>query len=112
MTALQTLEGIYRNGKVELTTIPYGVPEATPVLVTFLEAKSVSLRERGIEEAQAADLRARLATFAEDWDSPAMDIYDDPVVMTDNLATILESAIDRSIGALPMAEIDSALRHT
>jgi hypothetical protein len=32
--------------------------------------------------------------------------------MTDNLATILESAIDRSIGALPMAEIDSALRHT
>ena len=77
MTALQTLEGIYRNGKVELTGVPYGVPEATPVLVTFLENKGVSLRERGIDEAQAADLRMRLATFAEDWDSPEMDVYDD-----------------------------------
>lgn len=77
MTALQTFEGIYRNGKVELTAVPYGVPEATPVLVTFLETKGVSLRERGIDEGQAADLRARLMTFAEDWDSPEMAIYDD-----------------------------------
>ncbi len=76
MTALQTFEGIYRNGKVELTGVPYGVPEATPVLVTFLETKGVSLRERGIDEAQAAELRARLAAFAEDWDSREMAIYD------------------------------------
>ena len=77
MTALKTYEGIYRDGIVELTTVPYGVPEATPVLVTFLETKGVSLRERGIDEAQAAELRARLAAFAEDWDSPEMAIYDD-----------------------------------
>jgi hypothetical protein len=32
--------------------------------------------------------------------------------MTDNLATILEIAIDRKIGTLPMQEIDKALRHT
>ncbi len=36
----------------------------------------------------------------------------DSVVMTDNLATIAESAIDRVIGTLPMTEIDVALRHT
>ncbi len=36
----------------------------------------IDLRTRGIDEAQAADLRARLATFAEDWNSPEMDIYD------------------------------------
>ena len=36
----------------------------------------------------------------------------DSVVMTDNLATILEDAIDRKIGTLPMQEIDEALRHT
>jgi hypothetical protein len=35
------------------------------------------LQTRGIDEAQAAELRARLATFAEDWDSPEMDIYDE-----------------------------------
>lgn len=39
-------------------------------------------------------------------------LLSDSVVMTDNLATVLESAIDRVIGALPMAEIDTALRHT
>ena len=36
----------------------------------------------------------------------------DSVVMTDNLATIVESAIDRAIGSLPMTKVDVALRHT
>lgn len=36
----------------------------------------VELRERGISQAQAADLRARLKTFAEDWERPEADIYD------------------------------------
>ncbi len=36
----------------------------------------------------------------------------DSVVMTDNLATIAESEIDRVIGTLSMADIDAALRHT
>jgi len=36
----------------------------------------------------------------------------DSVVATDNLATILEAAIDRVIGVLPMTDVDTALRHT
>jgi mRNA interferase MazF len=36
----------------------------------------------------------------------------DSVVMTDNLATIAEAAVDRVIGSLPMTEVDEALRHT
>lgn len=36
----------------------------------------------------------------------------DSVVMTDNLATVAEAAIDRVIGVLPMAEVEPALRHT
>ncbi len=36
----------------------------------------------------------------------------DSVVMTNNLATIAELAIDRVIGQLPMADVDLALRHT
>jgi mRNA interferase MazF len=36
----------------------------------------------------------------------------DSVVMTDNLATIAESAIDRVIGRLSMTDVDAALRHT
>ena len=34
------------------------------------------LRARGIDEAQAAELRARLKTFAEDWERPEASIYD------------------------------------
>jgi mRNA interferase MazF len=36
----------------------------------------------------------------------------DSVVMTDNLATIGENAIDRIIGSVTMAAVDVALRHT
>ena len=77
MNALRTYEGIYRESKIELAAVPCGVRDATPVLVTFLESSVVSLRERGIGPDEAADLRARLTTFAEDWDNPDMDVYDD-----------------------------------
>ena len=36
----------------------------------------------------------------------------DSVVMTDNLATIAEAAIDRAIGRLSMTDVDTALRYT
>jgi mRNA interferase MazF len=36
----------------------------------------------------------------------------DSVVMTDNLATVADVAIDRVIGTLPMMDVDAALRHT
>jgi len=74
---LRTIEGVYRKGKIELTERPDGVGEAVPVLVTFLEARRVDLRARGIDEMQAAGLRAQLATFAADWDRAEMDVYDD-----------------------------------
>lgn len=74
---LKTIEGVYHNGKIELVEVPADVRDKTPVIVTFLEPKLIDLRSRGIDAAHAAELRARLATFAEDWDSPEMDIYND-----------------------------------
>ena len=74
---LNSIEGIYRKGKVELVEVPSNINDDTRVIVTFLKSGSIDLRKRGIDEAQAADLRGRLSTFAEDWNSPEMDIYDD-----------------------------------
>ena len=74
-TEPKTVEGIYRNGKVELLETPTDVDGAR-VIVTFLPEGSVNLSERGIDEGQAANLRARLGAFAEDWDSPEMEAYD------------------------------------
>lgn len=71
----KTVEGIYRDGKVELLETLTNVDGAR-VLVTFLPEDSVNLSERGIDEAQAANLRARLSTFAEDWELPEMGAYD------------------------------------
>ena len=51
----------------------------TGISAPKLESKTtrqIYLAERGITSEQAADLRARLQTFAEDWDRPAMAVYD------------------------------------
>ncbi|RLT42407.1 MAG: hypothetical protein DWI57_05650 [Chloroflexi bacterium] len=73
---LTAIQGVYRDGKVILATIPSNLREEMAVIVTFLAPNTIDLRTRGIDEAQATDLRARLAIFAEDWTSPEMDAYD------------------------------------
>lgn len=74
---VKSVEGVYRNGKVELLE-PLAEAEGSRVIVTWIPpAGEVDLRQRGIGETQAADLRRRLAAFAEDWDSPEMARYDE-----------------------------------
>jgi hypothetical protein len=70
-----TVEGIYKNGRIELLEI---VPELkqAKVLVTFLENSDIDLRELGIDENEAAELRNKFATF-EDWNDSALDVYND-----------------------------------
>jgi hypothetical protein len=76
---------VYRGGRVELSELPGSLQEDTPVIVTFLAPDPHDLRARGIDRAQAADLRARLSTFAEGWDSPEMDVYDNYDAIKANL---------------------------
>jgi GH25 family lysozyme M1 (1,4-beta-N-acetylmuramidase) len=38
--------------------------------------RAIDLRSRGISEEQASDLRARLKTFAEEWERPKAATYD------------------------------------
>jgi len=71
-----TVEGTYKDGRVELAERPEQIAQSR-VLVTFLDSKSVDLRAHGIDEAQAADLRGRLKSFAGDWDRPEAAIYDE-----------------------------------
>ena len=73
---LRTVEGTYRDGHIQLAEVPGDIPEESRVIVTFLDADAIDLRTRGINREQAAVLRDRLSTFAEDWDSEEMNIYD------------------------------------
>ena len=73
----QEIEGVFKNGKVELSKAPAGVPNDTRVIVTFPDNGTIDLESVGIDREQAADLRGRLNRFAEDWESPEMSVYDD-----------------------------------
>jgi hypothetical protein len=74
-TEPKSVEGVFRNGKIELSETPLDLNEAR-VIVTFLPNGAVNLSGRGIDEAQAASLRSRLNAFADDWDLPEMGAYD------------------------------------
>jgi hypothetical protein len=74
---MRSVEGVYRNGGVELIE-PFTEAEGSRVIVTWVgQPGPVDLRVRGIDEVNAADLRRRLAPFAEDWDRPEMAAYDE-----------------------------------
>jgi hypothetical protein len=73
---VKSVEGIYRNGRVELIE-PIAEAEGSRVIVTWVQpAAEIDLRDRDIDERQASDLRRRLAPFSEDWERPDMNAYD------------------------------------
>lgn len=74
---LKAVKGRFRNGAVELYEKP-NVPEGN-VIITFLESDStetVNLAEKGINREEAGNLRSRLLSFEEDWNSEGMELYD------------------------------------
>jgi len=75
-TMLTAIQGVYRSGRIDLAELPQNVTDETPVVVTFLKDSRIDLQSRGISVRQATDLRGRLSTFAEDWNTPEMDVYD------------------------------------
>jgi hypothetical protein len=74
---LTSVEGVYRNGHVELTERSNDVREGARVIVTFIESSTIDSAAQGIDPEQAEILRTNLTTFADDWNSPEMSIYDD-----------------------------------
>lgn len=73
---IQTLEGVFRNGKVELLDQPEDVMEAR-VIVTFLPNRNGSEGAPTFTPEEVADLRGKLAAWEEDWNAPGMEAYDD-----------------------------------
>jgi hypothetical protein len=63
---LKSVEGVYRNGRVELFETPDDLDEARVIVAFLPQSAPIDLQARGIDETQAADLRARLQAFGED----------------------------------------------
>jgi hypothetical protein len=73
---LKAVQGVYRDGKVELLETPPGVKEAK-VVVTFLPVKGESRVDPPLTDEEIDDLRFKLAAWEEDWNAPGMEVYDD-----------------------------------
>ena len=68
---LKSVEGVYRDGKIELTELPGDVRDETRVIVTFLLAEEA----QGIEYQGWAELG--MSRLEQEWDNPEDAMYDD-----------------------------------
>jgi len=73
---LKSVEGIYRDGKVQFLEAPPEVPEAR-VIVTFLPSSPGRRQPPDFTPEELAELRGKLAAWEEDWNAPGMEAYDD-----------------------------------
>jgi mRNA interferase MazF len=109
----------YKRGDVVLVLFPHSdlkTAKARPALVVQADNLQTGLSQLIVSMITSRVFRAdHPSRVMISLSSPAgqqSGLLTDSVVMTDNLATIMESEIDRNIGSLPMESVDIALRHT
>ncbi len=119
MTIMTPLMPNYKRGDIVLVLFPHSdlrTAKTRPALIiqadnlqTGLPQVIVAMITSRLERAGHPSRRIIRRTTTEGRQSG---LLTDSLVMTDNLATITETAIDRVIGNLLMTEIDKALRHS
>ncbi len=109
----------YKRGDVVLVLFPHSdlrTAKPRPALVVQADNLQTGLSQVIIAMVTSRMFRAnhpsRVSIIRSTPEGQQSGLLTDSIVMTDNLATIAESAIERIIGSLPMAKIDAALRHT
>lgn len=73
---VKCIEGIFRNGTVELLESPGDLTEAR-VLVTFLPNEENNRKGPQMTPQEVAELRWRLQSWESDWNAPGMEAYDE-----------------------------------
>lgn len=116
---MTTTKRTFRRGDVVLVLFPHSdLKTAKPRPALIVQTDNL---ESGLPQVVVAMITSR--TFRADHPSrvlikldssagKASGLLTDSVVMTDNLATISEIAIDRVIGKIPMKEVNKALKYT
>ena len=72
---LQSLEGIYQDGRIELREKPRRAGKAR-VIVTFLPERKASAKSPNLSRKEVIEWRAKLEAWEEDWNAPGMEAYD------------------------------------
>lgn len=109
----------YKRGDVILVLFPHSnlrTAKTRPVLIVQADDLDTSLPQVIVAMISGRLFRAnhpsRVMIPLSQEEGKESGLLSDSVVMTDNLATINLSEIDRKIGVLPMSNIDIALPHT
>ena len=119
MTIMTQPKPAYKRGDVVLVLFPHSdlkTAKVRPALVVQANNLQTGLPQLIVSMITSRMFRAnhpcRVAIQLSSSEGKQSGLLTDSVVMTDNLATVAESEIDRIIGSLPMEKMDIALRHT
>ena len=119
MTTTTLPKPAYKRGHVVLVLFPHSdlrTAKTRPALVVQADNLQTGLPQVIVAMITSRLFRAhhpsRVTVLLSAPEGRQSGLLTDSVVMTDNLATIAESEIDRVIGSLLMTEVDIALRHT
>lgn len=109
----------YRRGDVALVLFPHSSlreAKTRPALVVQADGLSSGLPQVIVAMITSQTSRvghpSRVSISTESKQGKQSGLLTDSVVMTDNLATIVDGAVYRIIGSLRMTQVDVALRHT
>ena len=109
----------YKRGDVVLVLFPNSnlqTAKTRPALVVQADNLQTGLFQIIVvmisSQMSRANYPSRVTVLQSSPEGQQSGLLSDSVVMTDNLATVIESAIYRVIGSLPMAEVETALLHT
>jgi len=110
---------IYKRGDVVLALFPNSdlrTAKTRPALVVQADGLGTGVSQVVVamisSQMSRANHASRVAVIQTSPEGQASGLLSDSVVMSDNLATVIEAAVHRVIGSLPMDGVDAALRHT
>ena len=119
MTTMTPPRLSFRRGDVVLVLFPHSnlrTAKTRPALVVQADGLQTGLPQVIVAMITTRLFRAnhpsRITVIRATPEGAGSGLLTDSVVMTDNLATVADTAIDRVIGVLPMGDVDTALRHT
>lgn len=109
----------HKRGAIILVLFPHSdlrTAKTRPALIVQADALQTGLNQVIVAMITSKSFRAnhpsRVLIRLSTPEGEHSGLLTDSVVMTDNLATIAEVAIERVIGTLPMKDVEKALRHT
>jgi mRNA interferase MazF len=110
---------IYKRGDVVLVLFPNSnlrTAKTRPALVVQADNLQTGLSQVVVamisSQMSRANHPSRVTVLQSSAEGQQSGLLSDSVVMTDNLAAVIETAVYCVVGSLPMNDIEAALRHT